>query len=91
MAKGTILLADDDAAIRTVLNQSLSRFGFEVRLTSNVSTLWQWIEEGQGDCVVSDVIMPDGDAFELMSKVKALREDLPVCIDKRPEYLHDCP
>ena len=80
MAKGTILLADDDAAIRTVLNQSLSRFGFEVRLTSNVSTLWQWIEEGQGDCVVSDVIMPDGDAFELMSKVKALREDLPVVL-----------
>ena len=80
MAKGTVLLADDDAAIRTVLNQSLTRAGFEVRLTSNVSTLWQWIEEGLGDCVVSDVIMPDGDAFELMPKIKALREDLPVIL-----------
>lgn len=80
MAKGVVLLADDDAAIRTVLNQSLTRAGFDVRLTSNVSTLWQWVEEGLGDCVVSDVIMPDGNAFELMEKIKSVRSDLPVIL-----------
>jgi two-component system nitrogen regulation response regulator GlnG len=31
MPSGTILLADDDAAIRTVLNQALGRVGYEVR------------------------------------------------------------
>lgn len=30
----TILVADDDAAIRTVLNQALSRAGYDVRITS---------------------------------------------------------
>ena len=40
MKPATILVADDDAAIRTVLNQALSRAGYDVRITSNASTLW---------------------------------------------------
>ena len=39
MPAGNILVADDDAAIRTVLNQALSRAGYEVRSTSNAATL----------------------------------------------------
>ena len=80
MAKGIVLVADDDAAIRVVLNQALSRAGFEVRVTSNVSTLWQWVQEGEGDCVISDVIMPDGDAFEFMPGIRRERPDLPVIL-----------
>jgi len=34
MPSGHILVADDDAAIRTVLNQALSRAGYEVRSTA---------------------------------------------------------
>ena len=48
MANATILVADDDAAIRTVLNQALSRAGYEVRITSNAATLWRWISAGDG-------------------------------------------
>ena len=40
MPAGSILVADDDTAIRTVLNQALSRAGYEVRLTGNAATLW---------------------------------------------------
>ena len=39
MPAGSILVADDDAAIRTVLNQALSRAGYEVRSTGNAATL----------------------------------------------------
>jgi len=39
MSKGLVLVADDDAAIRTVVNQALSRAGYEVRVTSNIATL----------------------------------------------------
>jgi two-component system nitrogen regulation response regulator GlnG len=80
MSKGLALIADDDAAIRTVLNQAMSRAGFEVRVTSNISTLWRWISAGEGDVVVSDVMMPDGDAFDLLPKIKRARPDLPVII-----------
>lgn len=80
MSKGVVLVADDDHAIRTVLNQALKREGFDVRVTSNFNTLLQWVENGEGDCVVSDVIMPDGDAFEVLPKIQNMREDLPIIL-----------
>ncbi len=80
MASATILVADDDAAIRTVLNQALSRAGYDVRVTSNATTLWRWISEGEGDLVVTDVIMPDENAFDLLPRIKKMRPDLPVIV-----------
>jgi len=80
MSKGLVLVADDDTAIRTVLNQALSRAGYEVRVTSNIATLWRWVSAGDGDLVITDVIMPDGDAFELLPRIKRLRADLPVVV-----------
>src|SRR3954465_10181206 len=80
MAAGSILVADDDAAIRTVLNQALSRAGYEVRSTSNAATLWRWVSQGEGDLVITDVIMPDENAFDLLPRIKKLRPQLPVII-----------
>ncbi len=80
MPIGNILVADDDAAIRTVLNQALSRAGYEVRLTSNAATLWRWVSQGEGDLVITDVIMPDENAFDLLPRIKRARPELPVII-----------
>jgi two-component system nitrogen regulation response regulator GlnG len=77
---GTIIVADDDRSIRTVLSQALTRAGCRVRATSTISTLWQWIEEGEGDLVISDVMMPDGDALDLVPAIKRNRPELPVII-----------
>ena len=74
------MVADDDAAIRTVLNQALSRAGYEVRSTSNAATLWRWISQGDGDLVITDVVMPDENAFDLLPRIKKLRPDLPVIV-----------
>ncbi len=76
----TILLADDDAAIRMVLNQALTRAGYEVRPTGNLSTMWNWVSRGEGDLLITDVAMPDGNAFEIMPKIKKLRPDLPIVV-----------
>ena len=80
MPNGTILVADDDAAIRTVLNQALGRAGYEVRVTGQASTLWRWVAAGEGDLVVTDVVMPDENAFDLLPRIKKLRPDLPVIV-----------
>jgi two-component system nitrogen regulation response regulator GlnG len=80
MPVGSILVADDDAAIRTVLNQALSRAGYEVRSTSNAATLWRWVSQGDGDLVITDVVMPDENAFDLLPRIKKLRPDLPVLV-----------
>lgn len=80
MPTGNILVADDDAAIRTVLNQALSRAGYTVRLTSNAATLWRWVSQGDGDLVVTDVVMPDENAFDLLPRIKRLRPELPIVV-----------
>ena len=80
MTAATILVADDDAAIRTVLNQALSRAGYDVRITSNAATLWRWISAGDGEMVITDVVMPDENAFDLLPRIKKLRPDLPVLV-----------
>ena len=63
---GTILVADDDRTIRTVLTQALTRAGCKVRATGSIETLWRWIDEGNGDVVISDVNFPDGDGLEFL-------------------------
>src|SRR5579862_2781128 len=76
----TILLSDDDRAIRTVLNQALARLGHEVRMTGNAATLWRWIADGEGDLVIADVIMPDENGLDLIPRIKKLRPELRVIV-----------
>jgi two-component system nitrogen regulation response regulator GlnG len=80
MNHGTIIVADDDASIRTVLNHALMRAGFLVRTTGNAATLWRWASAGEGDLVITDVVMPDENAFDLLPKLRKQRPDLPVIV-----------
>src|SRR6202046_4906105 len=80
MTMSTILVADDDRAIRTVLNQALGRLGHDVRTTGNASQLWRWVADGDGDLVITDVIMPDENGLDLIPRIKKLRPDLRVIV-----------
>ena len=77
---GTVLVADDDRTIRTVLTQALTRAGCKVHATSSLVTLMRWVEEGKGDLVISDVVMPDGNGLEQLPKIAAARPGLPVIV-----------
>ena len=77
---GTVLVADDDRTIRTVLTQALTRAGCKVHATSSLMTLMRWVEEGKGDLVISDVIMPDGNGLEALPRIGKLRPGLPVIV-----------
>ena len=80
MSAKTILLADDDSALRTVLTQALSRAGYSVRSTATATALWRWVAEGQGDAVVTDVVLPDENAFDVIPRIKKLRPNLPIIV-----------
>jgi two-component system nitrogen regulation response regulator GlnG len=74
----TVLVADDDAGIRTVIGQALERVGYQVRVTSNAATLWRWISDGQGDVVITDVVMPDENGLDLIPRIRKIRPELRV-------------
>ena len=77
---GTILVADDDRTIRTVLTQALTRAGCKVHATSSLVTLMRWVEEGKGDLVISDVMMPDGNGLDMLPSITEARPGLPVIV-----------
>src|SRR5580693_2569585 len=80
MTPPTVLIADDDRSIRTVLTQALGRSGYQVRTTSNAATLWRWVEDGEGDLVITDVVMPDENGLDLIPRIRRIRPDLRVVV-----------
>ena len=79
-ASPTILVADDDAAIRTVVNRALGRAGYEVRTTGNAATLWRWVQDGDGDLVITDVVMPDENGLALIPRIREIRPELRIVV-----------
>ncbi|MAF96540.1 MAG: nitrogen regulation protein NR(I) [Rhodospirillaceae bacterium] len=80
MAAPTILVADDDGAIRTVVSQALGRVGYEVRAAGNAATLWRWVSDGDGDLVITDVVMPDENGLDLVPRIRSIRPDLRIIV-----------
>src|SRR3984957_2240918 len=76
----TILVADDDSAIRTVLHQALARAGYDVRTTGTAAGLWKMITAGEGSLAITDVVLPDESGFELIPRIKRLRPELPIVV-----------
>jgi two-component system, NtrC family, nitrogen regulation response regulator GlnG len=77
---GTVLVADDDRTIRTVLTQALTRAGCKVHATSSLTMLMRWVAEGKGDVIITDVVMPDGNGLEMLPKIAEDRPGLPVIV-----------
>jgi two-component system nitrogen regulation response regulator GlnG len=80
MTLPTVLVADDDRSIRTVLTQALGRAGYQVRSTGTAATLWRWVEDGEGDLVITDVVMPDENGLDLIPRIKRIRPDLRIVV-----------
>jgi two-component system nitrogen regulation response regulator GlnG len=76
----TVIVVDDDAAIRTVVRQALVRAGHLVRTTDSAAGLWKMIEDGVGDVLVTDVRLPDADGLAMIPLVAARRPGLPVIV-----------
>jgi two-component system nitrogen regulation response regulator GlnG len=80
MTGETVLIAEDDPAIRTVVSRALSRQGYRVHATSVASALWKWVVDGQGDVVITDVALPDENTLDLLPRIKSCRPDLPIIV-----------
>src|SRR6201996_6685620 len=79
-ATAPILVADDDSAIRTVLNQALGRAGYDVRTTGTAAGLWRLISAGEGNLGITGVVLPDESGFDLIPRIKRMRPALPILV-----------
>jgi two-component system nitrogen regulation response regulator GlnG len=80
MADKTVLLAEDDASIRLIVNQTLVAAGYEVRATSSPEALERWVRNGEGDVVVTDVYLGDASIFDLLPSLRLSRPELPFIV-----------
>ena len=80
MDKPLILIADDDKAIRVVLEKKLNRSGFNTKSTDKGKTLLSWVEQGEGDLIITDVVMEDSNGLDLLPLIHDLRPGIPVMI-----------
>ncbi|MBF0186544.1 MAG: nitrogen regulation protein NR(I) [Magnetococcales bacterium] len=76
----TILVADDDKAIRFVLEQALSRAGYQVAAFPDSRGLLDHLTRHGGDLVITDIVMPNGSGLDLLKEIKAGHPDLPVLV-----------
>jgi CheY-like chemotaxis protein len=77
----TILVVDDDEAIRTLLQEELSDEGYRVILAGNALDALKKVEEEALDLVILDIRMPGMDGLEALPRILGLKEDLPVILN----------
>ncbi|MGB0262593.1 MAG: sigma 54-interacting transcriptional regulator, partial [Henriciella sp.] len=80
MTQKTVLLAEDDASIRLIANQTLVSAGYNVRATSSPEALERWVRNGEGDVIVTDVYLTETPIFDLLPSFRLVRPDLPIIV-----------
>ena len=80
MTKKVVLLLEDDESIQLVTSDFLSSEGYIVKASKTIKSLWKMIEDGEGDVIVTDVMLPDGESFEIIPQIKELRPNLPIIV-----------
>ena len=76
----TVLVVDDDEAVRDSLAEYLMSNGWQVDTAESAEAALAKVSDGIGDIVISDVRMPGMDGITLLSKLKALDPDIEVLI-----------
>ena len=75
-----IWIADDDEAIRVVLEESLSSNGYNTTSFSSADELVKSLKDTQPDLIITDVQMPGMLGYDLLKHINNNYEDLPVII-----------
>ena len=74
----TLLIVDDQAGIRLLLNEVFSKEGFETTLAANGMEALQFVSEKIPDCILLDMRMPGLSGVEVLKRIKKQSADVPV-------------
>jgi len=73
--KGRILIAEDEGAIRSLLEEKLTGDGYHVDLVSDGEQALETVADGDYDLLISDIRMPNMSGPEWLSKVPGIEKD----------------
>jgi DNA-binding response OmpR family regulator len=73
----TIILVEDDPALRTLTTRALQENGYTVRPAAAAPEMWLALEAGPADLVVLDIMLPGTDGIELCRRLRQ-QSDVPI-------------
>ena len=76
-ANKKVLIVDDEAPIRRVLEFKLKNSGYQVLIAKNGAQGLELIKTHQPDAVITDIMMPEMDGQQLCEQSNALKQDRP--------------
>ena len=79
-AKGRVLVVDDDAELRTLLQRYLSSNGYDVRVATDTSGISRMLDRERYDLIVLDLMMPGEDGLSACRRLRADGENIPIII-----------
>jgi len=79
-AEPHVLVVDDDEDVRTSLERALRVSGFAVRSAADGISALRAVAELPPDCVVLDINMPGMDGVAVVTALRALGHEVPVCV-----------
>ena len=73
--QGKIAVIDDDIVLLDIIKQRLELDGYDVKLFNDSEVALRWFEQNSNiDLIITDVVMPVHDGFELAKRIKAIAE-----------------
>jgi two-component system phosphate regulon response regulator OmpR len=72
-----LLMIEDDAGLAAMVSEYLGGLGFDVTVRASAKEGLQTLRDGRFDALVLDVMLPDGDGFEICRRVRA-GSDIPI-------------
>lgn len=76
----TILVVDDEAAIRLLYQEELEEAGYSVRVAADAQEALRMMQEARPDLMTIDIKMPGMDGIELLRRVREIHRNLPIII-----------
>lgn len=80
MDRISVLLAEDEVALATIVKESLETRNFQVTLSHNGREAWELYQREPFDVLLLDVMMPEKDGFTLVQEIRQLNKNIPIML-----------
>ena len=84
-----ILIVEDEPALRELIQCSLEKERYVVEVAADFNSALRKIEDYDYDCVLLDIMLPDGSGLDLLEKLKAMHKRENVIIISAKDSLED--